>query len=319
LALDVLSDVVQNPLLKQEDVEKELTVILSEIDSRDDDPGDLIHDLYFETSWGENNTAHPILGEKEVLKKLNNNAIRLYYEKHYTPRKMIVTAAGEINHDELVSIIDEKLSYDKLSPIETRIPPTYHPIIRHVPRSTNQVQVALTSEGISYNDSRRDALSLINSYLGVGSSSKLFQDIREKHGLVYSIFSTSYSLGDAGIFAIIAGTQDRYVEKVLEIELRELSKLRNLITKIKLEKIKHKTTGLFVLRSESSESRMMQLGVSTLRQGRPKTMNETIEGINRVKPEDIKELADDIFSIDQLGLTTLGLSDKTAKKIDSLF
>jgi predicted Zn-dependent peptidase len=232
---------------------------------------------------------------------------------------MIVTAAGEINHEELVTIIDKKLSYDKLSQIETRKTPTYHPIRRHIPRLTNQAQVALTAEGVSYNDSRRDALNLINSHLGVGASSKLFQDVRERHGLVYSIFSTSYSLGDAGIFAILAGTQDRYVEKVLKIELRELSKLQKILPNIELKKIKHKTIGLFVLRSESSESRMMQLGISTLRQGRPKTMNEAIEGINAVKTEDIKELAEDIFTNDRLGLTTLGLSDKTAKKIDSLF
>jgi len=319
IALDVLSDIVQNPLLKQEDIDKERKVILSEIDSRDDDPGDLIHDLYFETSWGESNAAHPILGEKDVLKTLNNTEIRSFYEKHYTPRKMIVTAAGEINHEELVTIIDKKLSYDKLSQIETRKTSTYHPIRRHIPRLTNQAQVALTAEGVSYNDSRRDALNLINSHLGVGASSKLFQDVRERHGLAYSIFSTSYSLGDAGIFAILAGTQDRYVEKVLKIELRELSKLQKILPNIELKKIKHKTIGLFVLRSESSESRMMQLGISTLRQGRPKTMNEAIEGINAVKTEDIKELAEDIFTNDRLGLTTLGLSDKTAKKIDSLF
>ena len=319
LAVDVLSDIVQNPLLNQDDVEKECTVILSEIDSRDDDPGDLIHDLYFETSWGENEAAHPILGEKEVLKTLNSAEIRSYYDKHYNPRKMIVTAAGEINHDELVSAVDEKLVNYKLSPIETRKTPIYFPVKRHVSRSTSQSQIALTSEGVSYNDSRRDALSLINSYLGIGASSKLFQDVRNKHGLVYSIFSTSYSLGDAGIFAILAGTQDRYVEKVLKIELSELRKIRNGLSKIKLEKIKHKTIGLFVLRSESSESRMMQLGVSTLRQGRPKTMNETIEGINAVNPGDIKELTEDFFATDRLGLTTLGLSGETAKKVDSLF
>jgi predicted Zn-dependent peptidase len=319
IAFDVLTDIVQNPLLKQEDIDKERTVILSEIDIRDDDPGDLIHDLYFETSWGKSNAAHPILGEKEVLKTLNNIAIRSFYEKYYTPRKMIVTAAGKINHEELVSIVKEKLSYNKPSQTGSRNPPIYRPIRKHISRLTNQAQVALTTEGVSYNDSRRDALNLINSYLGVGASSKLFQEVREKHGLVYSIFSTNYSLGDAGVFAILAGTQDRYVEKVLKIELKELKKLRKVPTNDELEKIKHKTTGLFVLHSESSESRMTQLGVSTLRQGKPKTMNETIKGINAVKAEDIKELAEDIFSIDQLGLTTLGLSEKTAQKIDSLF
>jgi predicted Zn-dependent peptidase len=160
---------------------------------------------------------------------------------------------------------------------------------------------------------------LISSYLGVGASSKLFQEIREKYGLVYSIFSTGYSLSDAGVFAILAGTQDKYVEKILKIELRELGALTANLSERALQKIKHKTTGLFVLRSESSESRMMQLGVSSLRLGKPKTLEEVISGINSVELSSIKELAEDIFAIDCLGLTTLGLSESTAKKLDALF
>jgi predicted Zn-dependent peptidase len=181
------------------------------------------------------------------------------------------------------------------------------------------VQLALTSKGLAYSDPQRDALNLISSYIGVGASSKLFQEIREKYGLVYSVFSTSYSLSDAGVFAILAGTQDEYVEKILKIELRELRALRGDLSERVLQKIKHKTTGLFVLRSESSESRMMQLGVSSLRQGKPKTLEENINGINSVKLSSIIELAEDIFAIDHLGLTTLGLTESTVKKLDTLF
>ena len=147
----------------------------------------------------------------------------------------------------------------------------------------------------------------------------MFQEIREKYGLVYSIFSTVYSLNDAGIFAILAGTQDQYVEKILKIELKELGVLKKDLSERTLQKIKHKTTGLFVLRSESSESRMMQLGVLTLRQGKPKTLEETIDSINSVELESMKELAGDFFAVDRLGLTTLGLSESTVKKVDALF
>jgi len=320
LALEVLSDMVQNPLLRQDDVEKERTVVLSEIDSRDDDPGDLIHDLYFESAWGENEAAHPILGEKAPLNCLTSDSIRTYFESHYLPQKMIVTGAGALKHEELVAIVEKNVTLNKkYEKVDAREGPSFKPIKRNIQRQTSQVQVALTSKGLAYGDPNRDALNLISSYLGVGASSKLFQEIREKYGLVYSIFSTVYSLNDAGIFAILAGTQDQYVEKILKIELKELGVLNKDLSERTLQKIKHKTTGLFVLRSESSESRMMQLGVLTLRQGKPKTLEETIDSINSVELESMKELAGDFFAVDRLGLTTLGLSESTVKKVDALF
>jgi predicted Zn-dependent peptidase len=320
LALEVLSDMVQNPLLKQDDVEKERTVVLSEIDSRDDDPGDLIHDLYFESAWGENEAAHPILGEKAPLNCLTSDSIRTYFESHYLSQKIIVTGAGALKHEELVAIVEKNVTLNKkYDGVDAREEPSFKPIKRHIQRQTSQVQVALTSKGLAYGDTNRDALNLISSYLGVGASSKLFQEIREKYGLVYSIFSTVYSLNDAGVFAILAGTQDQYVEKILKIELKELDVLKKDLSERILQKIKHKTIGLFVLRSESSESRMMQLGVSTLRQGKPKTLEEIIDNINSVELESMKELAGDLFVVDRLGLTTLGLSESTVKKVDALF
>jgi predicted Zn-dependent peptidase len=320
LALEVLSDIVQNPLLKQEDVEKERTVVISEIDSRDDDPGDLIHDLYFESVWNGNEAAHPILGEKASLSSLTSDSIRTYFERHYLPGRMIVTGAGALKHEELVAIIEKNLTLNKgYNGVETREKPLFKPVKQHIQRQTSQVQIALTSKGLAYSDPQRDTLNLISSYLGVGASSKLFQEIREKYGLVYSIFSTGYSLSDAGVFAILAGTQDQYVEKILRIELRELKALKRNLSELTLKKIKHKTTGLFVLHSESSESRMMQLGVSTLRQGKPKTLQEAIDGINSVGLDSMKDLTENIFSIDSLGLTTLGLSESTVKKVNALF
>jgi len=319
LAVDVLSDMVANPLLKPEDIDTERTVVLSEIDRRDDDPGDLINDLYVETTWGNNEAAHPILGEKKTLDKLDHNTIDAYFLRHYVPNRMVVTAAGHIEHNNLVDVVEKDLSSLKGSSHRERKKPIFNPSRTYVTRSSSQVQVALTSEGTSYSDPERDTLQLISSYLGVGASSKLFQEIREKRGLVYSIFSTNYSLQDSGLFTILAGTLDKSVERLLKIELKEMVQMKKGILQSKLEKIKHKTVGVAVLRSESSESRMIQLGVSTLRRGEPKTLTETIEGIKAVEPESIMAFAEDRFSKDVLSLTTLGLSKETTRKVEALF
>jgi predicted Zn-dependent peptidase len=319
LAVDVLTDIVQRPLLKEEDISKELNVILSEIDNRDDDPGDLIHDLYFETAWGRNKAAHPILGERTTLCSLEKQAIRDYYSTNYVQSRMIVTAAGSIKHDEFMATLEKYLQIDRPPAKSARSKPHYYVKRRHIPRASSQVQVALTTEGLPYLDRGRDALGIINSYLGVGASSKLFQEVREKQGLVYSVFTSNYSLTDSGLFAVIAGTQDKYVEKLLKTVLKELSALQAGMPEKMLEEIKHKTTGLFVLRSESSESRMTQLGVSALRQGRPKTMKAVIDGINSVDAETVRDLGFKTFQKDRLGLTTLGLSKETERKVEGLF
>jgi len=319
LAVDVLSDMVQYPLLKTEDIDMERKVVLSEIDSRDDDPGDLIHDLYFENAWGENGAAHSILGEKNTLNVIDRDAVRCYFSEHYSPRDMVVTAAGRVEHEKLADDIERHIVAVKPVPKMKREKPVFKPKKVYVPRSSSQVQVALTTQGTAYGDENRDALQLISSYLGVGASSKLFQEVREKRGLVYSIFSTNYSLGDAGLFTILAGTQDQFVEKLLKVEVTELSTISKELTHSKLERIKHKTVGLSVLRSESSESRMIQLGVSTLRRGSPKTLTEAIDGVRGVAREAVIKCAEDRFLREDLSLTTLGLSNETKKRVEEFF
>jgi predicted Zn-dependent peptidase len=319
LAVDVLSDIIQRPLIKQEDIEKELHVVFSEIDARDDDPGDLIHDLYFETAWGRNTAAHPILGSKETLQNMDRRSIRNYYLNNYTPDRMVVTSVGAISHEKTVDLFEDYLKIDRARSNKTRSKPKYKPRKRYVKRASNQVQVAMIAEGLPQGDESRDALTIINSYLGVGASSELFQEVREKQGLAYSIFTTNYSLQDSGLFTILAGTKDKYVEKLLGIEFRELEKLCEELPEKVLEKMKHKSTGLFVIRSENPESRMMNIGVSALRQGHVKTMQEVIDDINQVSIETVQCIADKMFEGGRLGLTTLGLSKETEKKIRALF
>ena len=279
----------------------------------------MIHDLYFETAWSKNRAAHPVLGDKKTLDNFSHDSINEYFKEHYVPSQMVVTAAGNLQHNKLVETVEKLLLSLKTSSPLVRETPVFKPSRKHIPRKLSQVQVALTTEGTAYKDEQRDALQLISSYLGVGASSRLFQEVREKRGLVYSVFSSNYSLQDSGLFTILAGTQDKFVKKLLEIELKELASLQKGLSANKLEKIKHKTVGLSVLRSENSESRMLQLGVSTLRRGTPKTLAEAIDGLNQVDLGSIKEYAEKTFSKNCLSLTTLGLSKETKAKVEKLF
>ena len=290
--VNVLSDMVLNPLLKQEDIEMERTVVLSEIDSRDDDPGDLIHDLYFEAAWGTHKAAHPILGEKKILIKLNHSSIKDYFYRHYVSNQMVVTAAGHLQHNKLVEAVEKSLSSTKKTSYAEREKPVFKPSKKHVPRLSSQVQVAVTSEGTSFKDNQRDALQIISSYLGMGASSKLFQEVREKRGLVYSVFSSNYSLHDSGLFTIIAGTQDKLVEKLLKIELKELTNVKKGLATNKLENVKHKHGLVLQFCVQKAVSRRCPIRwLSTLRRGTPKTLAEAIDGLNFVETESIKAFA----------------------------
>ncbi len=316
VAVNVLSDIVQDPLIRQGDVEKELHVILSEIDARDDDPADLIHDLSFETVWGRSSAARPVLGDRGVLSSMTSGAIRGYYEGNYHPRRILVTCAGEVNHEALVDVLEKGLDLKREGREIDRTAPTFHLQKRHISRKTSQVQVAITSEGLPQPDPDRYALGILNTYLGVGASSKLFQEVREKRGLVYSIFSNVYSLSDGGLLNIVAGTLDRNVEKLLETVTTELKETQKELDISRTEDVKHKTIGMMTLRSENTEARMMQLGVSAVRDGKPKTFSEVIEGINRVDGGQVEELAERLLSQDKFALTTLGLSEETQKRLE---
>lgn len=317
-AIDVLSDVVQNPLLRQEDIKKELQVIRSEISRRDDDPEDLIHDLCVEKAWRGNDAAHSVLGDYDHLTKLSQDSVRKYYKEHYIPANMILTATGALSHDEVVDLAEKYLNFQRQGELRTRVKPSLKPGINFIERKSSQVQISISSEGAAQGDDLKAPLTLLHSYLGLGSSSKLFQEVREKQGLVYSIYTNNYSLSDAGLFTIYAGAKEENTEKVIQTTLDELEALRNGDESMNLDEIKHKTTGLTILRSESPESRMIQLGITTLRIGKPRTINEIIEEIEGVSLATIMKTSKNIFARERLSLTILGLSKEIVPRVEAL-
>ena len=316
-AVDVLSDLVQNPLLRRKDIEKELHVVLSEIHSRDDDPQDLIHDLYAVTAWGDNGAAHPIIGEEATLTEMTSAQISSYYKGAYTPTNLIVTAAGAVDHTKLMRLVEKYVTFQRETSKQSRETPIFKPLWSFNERKSSQAQLAITLEGQPSESKGKDALNLINSYLGVGASSRLFQEVREKQGLVYSIYTSNMSLRDAGLFNIFAGTLEKNLVKVVETSMREIDSLHDGSSDFDLPNIKEKTIGFYLLRSESTDSRMMQLGASYLRNGRAKSIDEVVDGIIAVSESQIQRITQ-TFEKNKIAITILGASEDTGKKIESI-
>lgn len=317
LAVDVISDMLQNSLLKAEDIERERQVVLEEISRKEDTPESLIRDLCTESVWEGNPAGYPVLGTKETVSQLSKDEIEEYFRRHYTPRRIVVAAAGAVNHDDFVGTLERYMTEKREGVPPSRLAPAYRRSVRFFERDTSQVQICIVSEGSAYGDRSRRALTLLSSHLGRGSSSRLFQEVREKKGLVYSIYTHTLSLKDCGLFGVFAGTSRSKVEEVLDITLRELENIRTGgLEPEDLEKVKHKTVGELTLNMESSTARMRLLGVSALRLGRVQTIDEIIGDLEAVTLDEIEALAERIFNRRRVSVIALGLPEDTAAKIE---
>ena len=317
IATELLLDMFENSLLRAPDIEMERQVILEEIKQAHDDPATLIHDLYTENIWRGSKAAHPILGTSETISKMHVEDLRDYYEENYAGN-MIVVAAGAVDREKLVSSIENLSKKGRGKHAKDRCKPEHFPGRKYIPRDTGQVQLSISTVGQPYASKDYAVQSIISSYLGLGASSRLFQEVREKRGLVYNIYTYNQSLSDTGAFSVFAGTSKKYLGEVVEIILRELEEMKQGLDPDTLETVKHKTIGLFVLGSESNRQRMHHLGVSTLRFGGPRTIEEVISGLEAVTGEDIQRVAELMFDSKNIALTALGVSEAEAKDIESL-
>ncbi len=313
-ATELLMDMLENSTLRAPDVEMERQVILEEIKQSQDDPTSLIHDLYTENIWRGSKAAHSILGSSETISKVPVEDIRDYYHEHYAGN-MIVVAAGAIDHEKLVSSIENLSKKGRGKPVKDRCKPEHFPGIKYIPRDTGQVQLSVSTPGQPYASEDYAVQSIISSYLGLGASSRLFQEVREKRGLVYSIYTYNQSLSDVGAFSVFAGTSKKNLHEVVEIILRELEAMKQGLDPETLETIKHKTIGLFVLGSESNGQRMHHLGVSTLRHGKPRTIEEVMSGLETVSTEDIQRVSEAMFDTKKIAITALGVTETEADSI----
>lgn len=317
IATEVLSDMLQNSVLDTKDVEMERQVILEEIKRVQDDPESLIHELYTENIWKGNRAAHSITGTFDTISKMSIESIKAYYKENYG--EVIAVAAGAVDHEKMANDLTSFIQKGLGKSSKNRVKPEHLPGKNIVERDSGQVQLAIAYPGVHYGHDDGAAITILSSYLGVGSSGKLFQEVREKRGLVYSIFAYNQSLEDVGAFVVLAGTSKQNVGEVVEVTMNELETLKQGLTPDVLETVKQKTIGMFILGSESNQRRMHQIGVSTLRLDNPRTVNEIVKLLEAVTVEDIARVADRTFDINKMSLTALGMSDTDSEGLEKYF
>jgi predicted Zn-dependent peptidase len=309
LAFDVLADLVLHPLFREEDIEKEKGVILEEIKMEADSPDYLVHEIFSANFWKDHPLGKPILGTRETVKKFDRNAILEYYSAAYVPSGLIVTAAGNLTHDRLVALVREHFEDQRPGPpMPPEVPPSTHArIALRSKKSLEQVHLCLGVPSYPLPHQERFACYVMNTLLGGGMSSRLFQNIRERQGLAYAVFSELNPYRDTGCLSIYAGTSLESARQVVESILKEFRQLKeNPVGEEELRRAKDHLKGSLMLSLESTASRMSNLARQEMYFGRFFTLDELVESIESVTAADVQRIALTFFDAKQIALTVLG-------------
>ncbi len=293
-AIDVLSDLVQHPIFDPKEIEKEKSVVLEEMKNIEDDPDDIIHDYLDRSVYHKHPLGFPVIGKADTIRKFNRNNMFLYMKNHFVPERMVVAVAGNLVHEKLVETVDahftargkRKEFFRKHGPREN--------FSRHevFDRPHNQAYVCIGTLGYSVRNKLRYPLLVLNTLLGDGMSSRLFQNIREKYGFAYAVYSFANLLSDTGNFGVYIGTDNENIERSLELIYKEFTALREKgAGRAELERTKTQMKGSMMLGLENMSNRMMRLGSSELYFGEFLTLNEVIRKIDNVRNEHIDEVA----------------------------
>ncbi len=312
VAIDILSDLVLNPVFDAKDITREKGVILEEIKMDEDNPDYLVHEIFTQNFWKDHPLGKPILGTKETVRSFEQEKLFDFYRQRFSPNNMIISAAGHLNHQNFIELIKERFSGLKRMPNGFRSPaPAITPkIITRNKKSLEQVQLCLgvPSHSISYE--KRYVSYVLNTVLGGGMSSRLFQKVREEQGLVYSIYSDLNPYRDTGCFAVYAGTSLESTRPVVDSVLAEFRELKaGPIANEELRRAKDQLKGSLMLSLESSTSRMSNLARQEMYFERFFSLDETIDQIETVSADEVCQMANHLFQPDKVAITVLGNLD----------
>ena len=309
IAFDVLSDLVLRPMFRPEDIEKEKGVILEELKMEVDNPEYLVHETFFRSFWRNHPLGRSILGTKATIAGFGEAAIRQYYGEVYVPSNIVVTAAGRITHDQIVSYAERYFGSlaPGSAPAPERQPQADTPLVLKKKRSLEQVHLCVGVPAYPIAHERRYGCYLLSTVLGGGMSSRLFQNVREKHGLAYSIFSELNLYRDTGCLAVYSGTSTENVKKVVGMVSDEFKRLYNeKVPAEELRRAKDHLKGSLALSLESTSARMSNIARQELFFGRFFSVDEMVESIEAVTADEIQGIAQDFFAGKQVGVTVLG-------------
>lgn len=306
--VDILSDIFLNSSFDPDEFERERPVILQEIGMVEDTPDDFVHVLLAKVFWGEDPLGQSILGTRENLLRFDAAAVKTFFQKFRQPDRIVICAAGNVDHHRFTDLVAPAFG--------TIIRGDFLPERRAVSgagkimlsaRDIEQAHIAIGLKGLSTADSRRYGLSLLNTILGGNMSSRLFQEIRERRGLAYSVYSFMSSHVDAGMFGAYAAVDPGNVEETIALVVKEMRTIRDLpVDGSVVQDAKECTKGSLMLAAESVDTQMARLAQNELNLGRFVPLSEIMDGIDRVTPEEIRDLAVELFRPDPAALVVLG-------------
>ncbi|CAN5783212.1 pitrilysin family protein [soil metagenome] len=315
MAVDHLADMVQHSVIRADDLDAERQVILEEINMHEDSPEDVVHDLFTQTLWPEHPLGRPILGTVDTITAANRASVQRFYGRHYLPGNLVVAAAGSVRHDDLVRLLKQRMDTGRQLRVRDdsvrnlrapgRAPkPSGRNLVKR--RKTEQAHICLGTNGLARNDPDRFAFLVVNTALGGGMSSRLFQEVREKRGLAYSVFSYHAQYTEAGLFSTYAGTTPSRATQVVALLRGELEVLRDGgLTEEEFDRAKGHVKGSMVLSLEDPGGRMSRLGKSEIAHGEILTVDQALRRIEQVTLEDARRVAERVLS-QPLTLTVLG-------------
>ena len=307
IAVDVIADMLTSSVIDPTEFENERPVILEELAMNDDDPHDVVHEAFSTAVLGEHPLGRPIGGTIETITNVTRDAVWEHYQQNYRPQDLVVVAAGNVEHQQLIELVEKGLTeagWDlsiAAKPVQRRL---LQPAkisrgtkLQVIHRPISQANILVGSEGLYVDDSRRYAMGVLNTVLGGGMSSRLFQEIREKRGLAYSVYSFNQGYSDAATFGLYAGCSPAKAQEVTELMIAELEKIANAgITADELTLAKGNISGSLALKFETNQARMSRLASAEIVAGEFMDLDETIAAFNKVELAHVKELAADLVA-----------------------
>jgi predicted Zn-dependent peptidase len=308
-AFDVLADLVKDPLLRDEHINKESQVIQEEIKMVEDTPDDLVHEIFTESYWRNHALGRPILGTRQTVRSFNRKRLFHYFRRHYTPRNLLVTAAGHLQHGRVLDLVKEQFGSATAGPAS---PAPKAPVaspgirLRHK-KNLEQVHICVGAPAYPLTHPKRFACYVLNTILGGGMSSRLFQNVREKRGLAYAVFSGLNTYSDAGCLNVYAGTSTANARTVVQLIVEEFARLKSEpLTEEELRRTKDYLKGSTLLGLESTTSRMSNLARQEMYFGRHFSMDEIAREVEAVTAADVIGVARDLLVPGRIALTVLG-------------
>ena len=310
-AFDLLADLVTSPLFANEELDRERNVVLEEIKMVEDTPDDLVHEVFVSNFWPDHPLGRSILGTADTLATFDHDRVVQYFHDVYTPRNLVISGAGNIEHAKFIDMVAQYFSglTDRPANLLSSVPATA-PRRVIINKDLEQAHLMMGTRCPSMTSNDRYSVHILNVILGGGMSSRLFQTIREEHGLAYAVYSGVNAYTDAGYLSVYAATSPEQMTDVIRLSAEQFGKFKNeLVSEAELQRAKDQLKVSIMLSLESTSARMSNLARQEIFFGRQFTLDEILERIERVTIDDVQRIANEIFRGDELAITAIGQLD----------